>query len=113
MSREKLRIVAGVAALLVLLLVAVRLLPAYWRNQEFQRALEDVSREALASNLADEAVRVTVVNAAARLGVPLRFDGVSLKRTQGRLEVQALYIVPVELPLYSVDLHFRTRARVP
>jgi len=56
---------------------------------------------------------VAAVNAAARLGIALRFESVILRRAHGRLELETLYVVPVSLPLYSVDLHFRPRARVP
>jgi hypothetical protein len=36
-----------------------------------------------------------------------------VRRAQGRIEVEVVYEVPASLPLYSVDLHFRPRARVP
>jgi hypothetical protein len=104
---------AGAAALMLLILVAVRLVPAYWRNLEFQRTLERVATAGLTSGAPDEAIRVAAVNAAARLGLGVGFEQVTLKRAEGRLEVQALYVVPVDLPLYTVDLHFRTRVRVP
>ena len=107
------RMAAGATALVLLILVGVRLVPAYWRNLEFQRALEQVASAGLASGAQDEAVRVAAVNAAARLGLAVSFEQVTLKRAEGRLEVQALYVVPVDLPLYTVDLHFRPRVRVP
>jgi len=113
MRPGKVRTAAGAAALLLLILVAVRLVPAYWRNLEFQRALEHVAEAGLASGAPDEAIRVAAVNAAARLSLAVGFEQVTLKRAQGRLEVQALYVVPVDLPLYTVDLHFRPRVRVP
>ncbi len=107
------RMAAGAAALALLILVGVRLLPAYWRNLEFQRALKDLAAAGLKSGATDEAMRVGVVNAAARLGIGVRFGDVKVRRAHGRLEIQALYVVPVNLPVYAVDLHFRPRARVP
>jgi hypothetical protein len=107
------RIAAGAAALAVLMLFAARLLPPYWRNLEFQRVLEDTAQRAAASGEADDPLRVKVVNAAARLGLAVGFEQVRVRRAQGRLEIEVLYTVPVGLPLYSVDLHFRPRARVP
>lgn len=107
------RLVAGAAVLLLLVLFAVRLLPAYLLNLEFQRALtEIVGRPATATTL-DDVLRAEVVNRAARLGLPVRLDEVSVKRAVGRIEIEVLYVVPVELPLYTVDLHFRPRASVP
>jgi Flp pilus assembly protein TadG len=107
------RIGLGAAALLVLAVIAARLGPYYLQSLEFRRALETIGREALAQGRSDEAVRAAVVNAAARRGLRVTFDGVALKRTAGRLEIQVLYDVPVSLPLYSVDLHFRPRVRAP
>ena len=107
------RVAAGAVALALFILVAVRLVPAYWQNLEFQRVLEDVATEALTSGKSDEAVKIAAVNSAARLGLAVQFDKVTLRRAAGRLEVQALYVVPVDLPLYTVDLHFRPRVRVP
>jgi len=104
---------AGAAALVVLILFAALLLPPYWWNLEFQRTLEDTAQQAAGSGEADESVRVKVVNAAAKLGLRVGFDQVRLKRAPGRLEIEVLYVVPIELPLSSVDLHFRPRARVP
>jgi len=103
----------GAAALALLALFAAHLLPPYWRNQQFQRALGEVASRAVASQAADEVVRVAAVNAAARAGIAIRPDRVTVRRTHQRLEIQVLYEVPVELPLYSVDLHFRPRVRAP
>ncbi len=113
MNAQRWRVALGAAALLLLAVMGTRLAPHYLQSREFRGALETIGREALAAGRDDEAVRVAVVNAAARRGLPVRFDGVTLKRAAGRLEIQALYDVPVELPLYSVDLHFRPRVRVP
>lgn len=113
MNAQRWRIAAGAAALLVAGAVGARLAPHYLESREFRRTLETIGREALAAGRDDEAVRVAVVNAAARRGLPVRFERVTLKRAAGRLEIQALYDVPVALPLYSVDLHFRPRVRVP
>jgi hypothetical protein len=54
-----------------------------------------------------------VVNAAARRALPVRSENVRVRRGAGRVEIEVLYEVPVGLPLYTVDLHFRPRAVVP
>ena len=113
MKPGKWRIAAGAAALLVLVLFAARLLPAYWRNLAFQRALVEVAQQGAASEEADDGIRAKVINAAAGMGIAVGLGQVRIKRAQGRIEVEVLYDVPVDLPIYSVDLHFRPRARVP
>jgi hypothetical protein len=104
---------AGSAVLLVLLLLAARLFPAYLLNLEFQRALDETVQQAAGSATLDDVLRAEVVNRAARLGLPVRLTDIRVKRAERRLEIEVLYVVPVELPLYTVDLHFRPRASVP
>ncbi len=98
---------------MALAVISARLAPPYLEYLKFQRTLEDIAQREVGSSKPDDAVRAEVVNAAAGLGLPVGFEQVRVKRAQGRLEVQALYVVPAGLPLYTVDLHFRPRARVP
>jgi hypothetical protein len=107
------RIGAGVAVLLVMLLLAARLLPPYVRNLRFQTALTGVLQRATDSAGSDETVFKGVLEQAARLGLRVEAGDVRVRRAQGRLQVEVFYRVPVDLPLFTVDLHFRPRARVP
>jgi hypothetical protein len=107
------RIAAGVTVLLVMLALATRLLPPYVRNLQFQNALTGVLRQAADSAASDETILAGVLEQAARLGLRVEAQDVHVKRALGRLEVEVLYAAPAGLPLHSVDLHFRPRARVP
>ncbi len=113
MKAGKWRIAAGIAALLVMALLGARLLPAYWRNLAFQRSLQNVAQQALSSGASDDQTRINAINAAAVMGIPLRLNQIRLRRAPNRLEIEVIYAVPLEIPLYSVDLHFRPRVRVP
>ncbi len=92
---------------------AVRLLPAYLLNLELQRALTEIVERSAARTTLDDVLRAEVVNRAARLGLPVRLEDVGVKRADRRIEIEVLYVVPVGLPLYTVDLHFRPRASAP
>lgn len=107
------RIAAGAAVLLVLVMMAVRLLPSYLRNLEFQRALAEIVQRPETATALDDMLRAEVINRAARLGLPVRLRDVGVTRSDRRIEIEVLYVVPVDLPLYTVDLHFRPRASVP
>ena len=107
------RIAAGVMVLLLMLVLASRLAPPYVRNLEFQNALPGVLERAVKSGGSDEAILKGVLEQAARLGLHIDPNDVHPRRAQGWLRVEVFYAVPVGLPLYSVDLHFRLRARVP
>lgn len=107
------RIAAGLTVLLVMLVLATRLLPPYVRNLEFQNAMTEVLQRATASDGSDETILKGVLEQAARLGLRVDPKDIRVRRAQGWLGVELRYEVPVGLPLYSVDLHFRPRARVP
>ncbi len=105
-----LRIAAGVAVLAVLGLFAAVMLPPYFRNLEYQRYLEDLAAHSDIHNSSAEIVRVSAANRAARMGLPVRLDQVRVQPSGERFLVEVRYFVRVDLPLYTVDLHFRPAA---
>ncbi len=107
------RIATAIAVLALLAFIAGRLASSYLRNLEFERSLNRIARQALELKKDDDSVRAAVTNAAAQLGVPITFDQARIRRAAGRLEIEVLYQVPVSLPHYTVDLHFRARGRAP
>jgi hypothetical protein len=60
--------------------------------------------------LTEEAIRAEVAKRAARLGLPLTPSQIRVEKDGSRVRVEAMYVVRVDLPLYSVDLHFRPAA---
>ena len=110
MRPGRLRLAAGAAALVALAFVLARLMPAYLRDLEFQRALEEVVQRARESGQSDDVLRAQALDRAARLGLRVTPAQVRVKRAERRIQIEVLYEVRVTLPLYSVDLHFRPRA---
>jgi hypothetical protein len=90
--------------LLTLAAFAVFLTPVYYRNLRFARALGQLASRPGVK--ADSALRAIVVERAARLGLPVRYGDVALRGSRERLRIEVNYQVPVDLPLYSVSLHF-------
>lgn len=88
------------------------LTPAYWRNWQFTRQLEAVCEERAATNVTSDVIRAEVEDRAGRMGIPLKHDEIRITGpTQGRLEIEVLYVVRVDLGIYTADLHFRPRVR--
>lgn len=104
------RVTAGAAVLLLLTAFGVLLIPHYLRNLEFQRALEGMAQQGVNRNTPDQVVQVRVVDQAARLGLAIRPEQVRLHRSGERLSIAVRYAVPIDLPFYTVDLHFRASA---
>jgi hypothetical protein len=107
---SRVRVLAGIGVLAALVLIGIRLLPAYIHNFEFQRHLEEISKDR--SNLGSpaELVRVKVLERAARMGLPVTAEQVRVAPAEGRTRIEVRYFVRVDLPLYTVDLHFRPSA---
>ncbi|MGA2436156.1 MAG: hypothetical protein ABSG25_12810 [Bryobacteraceae bacterium] len=101
------RLVAGVAVLAALAAFAVSVVPAYRHNREFNGALERIAATEPRDPISDETVRSAVQDRAARLGLRVEPSEVELHRSPGHLRIAVRYKVPVDLALYSVDLHFR------
>jgi hypothetical protein len=102
------RAIAGIAVLAMLVLVGVLLIPPYLENFKLQRYLNDLGADEATAKLPVEVIRTNVVNKAAELGLPVHGDDVRVARSpEGQLHIEVLYVVHVDMSLYSVDLHFR------
>jgi hypothetical protein len=100
------RVTAGIGVLVILLLVSIVLVPPYLENFRLQRYVD--GEVGAASQ--PEILQAHIVNHAAQLGLPVLADDVKVTRTRNGLRVNIVYVVRVDLPLYTVDLHFHPAA---
>jgi hypothetical protein len=101
------RVAAGCLVFAAMARFAALLGPVYYRNLEFRSALEVVAAHPAAS---DDELRGAVLEDAARFRLPVRQDQVRVDRRENRLRIDVRYDVPVNLSVYSVDLHFHPAA---
>lgn len=106
MIATRLRQAAGVAVLAILLFLGIRLIPIYYHNQELQQFVEDVTHRAAAPTSSDDVLRSWILDRAGTLDLPVAADNVHIQRTADRVHIDVRYVVRVDLPLYTVDLHF-------
>jgi len=106
LPRWRIAAAAGILAALVGL-VAV-LAPTYFHNLDLQSYVSGLTREPGERNRSDEALRVQIVDKARELGLPVNADDVRITRAvDGKLEhIDVRYFVDVNLPGYTVKLHF-------
>jgi hypothetical protein len=95
-----------VAVLAILVFLGIRLIPIYYHNQELQQFVEDVTHRAAAPTSSDDVLRSWILDKAGELELPVAADNVRIQRTSDRLHIDVRYVVRVDLPLYTVDLHF-------
>ena len=100
------RRLAGIAVLAGFALVAVAVTPPYLHNWRFQGYLDDVVQKPQLPEL----MQANVVGKAAELGLPVRTGDVHVVRKGNGVRVDIVYIVKVDFPLYTVDLHFHPSA---
>jgi hypothetical protein len=107
---QAVRTVAGIVVLILLLAMAVRLAPPYVENFRLQQYVNDLAADPNTASQPPEAIRANIVRKAAALGLPVHDPDVHVMHTENTFKIQVLYLVHVDLPGYSVDLHFRPAA---
>ncbi|HLY18527.1 MAG TPA: hypothetical protein VKR61_14950 [Bryobacteraceae bacterium] len=106
MTTSRWRQAAGLAVLAILAVLGVRLIPIYFHNQELQRFVEEVTHRTEAATSSDDVLRSWVLEKAVELELPVVADNVHIERSPGKVRMDVRYVVHVNLPLYTVDLHF-------
>jgi hypothetical protein len=95
---------AAVVAILVILLAAFA--PYYFRNMQLQNFVSALTQRAELRAASDDVVRTQVLDKAHELRLPVTEDNVHILRSAEGLHVDVRYFVRVNLPGYTVDLHF-------
>ena len=104
------RSAAAVVVLAFLVIIGLRVLPPYLDNLSLQRFIERAITDVDLRSGPPEILKAKVADEAGRLGAPVRIDQVDVTRNGSRGRVQVLYVVRVDLGIYTVDLHFRPGA---
>ncbi|MFN3324680.1 MAG: hypothetical protein ACK5AZ_14380 [Bryobacteraceae bacterium] len=104
------RIAGAVVILTVLAVLGAWMIPPYLDNFRFQQYLKAAARDPEAAGRPVELVRIGVAERAARMGLPVRMGDVRVSRGADGLRIEVPYVVRLDMPLYTVDLHFRPSA---
>ena len=102
------RIAAAGLILAAMLALLVRLTPIYFHNMELQGYVGRLTHSVENLTRSDEVLRAMVLNEASRLSLPVAANDVHVSRSAlGAVErIDIRYFVHVNLPGYSVSLHF-------
>jgi hypothetical protein len=100
------RIAAALAVLAALLGFGALFAPIYLDNLKLQSFVAEITRRADSQTQTDEALRQTVLAKAVELDLPVKADNVHIDRAPDELRIAVRYFVRVNLPGYTVDLHF-------
>jgi hypothetical protein len=100
------RIAVAVFILAGLLFFTGRLAPIYLSNLKLQNFVSEMARRGENRTQPDDVLRTRVLDKARGLDLPVREDDVHISRSADGVRIDVRYFVRVDLPGYTVDLHF-------
>lgn len=98
------RIAAAGVVVAVMIFLAAKFTPIYIHNMELQNFVADLA--AHSPSQSDAALRAKVLERARGLDLPVLPGDVAIQRSPDRVRIEVRYIVRVNAPGYTVDLHF-------
>jgi hypothetical protein len=100
------RLAAGCLVLAALAFMAVLFAPLYIRNMSLQNYVDGITHSVENYAKSDDELRAGVLHKAHELNLPVTEDNVHVLRPAGALRIDVQYMVTVQAPLYTVNLHF-------
>jgi hypothetical protein len=105
-AARRVRVAAAILIVIALAVIGALLAPVYLNNYRLRGFVEELTHSAEARTQSDDAVRAAVLEKAESLGLPVRDENVLIRRSGDSLRIEVRYVVRVDFPLYTVDLHF-------
>jgi hypothetical protein len=109
---SKLNLVLTLAVLGAMIFTAVKVVPVYFANYQFQDAIQSESRFALTGypKKGEDDIREDVWKKMQELGIPARREDIRITITEGRVDIGVDYTVPIDLAIYQFTLQFHPHA---
>lgn len=109
---SKLNLVLTLAVLGSMIFAAVKIVPAYFANFQFQDAIQSESRFALTGypKKSEDDIREDVWKKAQELGIPVKREDIRIIISEGRVDIGLDYTVPIDLAVYQLTLQFHPHA---
>ena len=104
-------VILGLAFVGALIFLAIKLLPPYITNYQFQDAMDNLARSATYSPITEAELKKEVMKEARRIGVSLEDRQVTVQKTTGSsVGIAVHYEVPVDLMARQVVLQYNVTA---
>ena len=109
------KMVFGILIIVGAVILIAALAPPYFSNYQFQDALKTESQMTTYTTKTEDVIRDEVFKKAQDMDIPITREQIKVVRNgvvgTGTVDIEASYIVHVNLPGYPVDLHFDASAR--
>jgi hypothetical protein len=91
---------------------AIKIVPVYVENYQFQDSIEAESRFALTGypKKGPDDVRADIFKKAQELDIPVKSEDIRVSMTNGSVEIATDYSVPIDLKVYQFTLQFHPHA---
>jgi len=100
------RAALGILILAGLAFFLIRFAPVYFRNLELQSFVSGITHSGDSQTKSDDLLRTWVLNKARELNLPVEQDDIRILRAPDAFRIDVRYFVRVDLPGYTVNLHF-------
>jgi len=107
---DTLKLILGIAVIVVMIYLGIQVVPPYYSNYEFQ---DIITREALDSTykpISEDDIRAQVITDAKQYDISLAEPDVKVVRSggmgTGSVSINVKYDVHISAPIYPFDLHF-------
>ena len=100
------RIAAAFLVLAALVFFLAAFIPYYLRNLKLQNFVSEITRHVENQARSDDVLRTFVVEKARQLELPITEDEVHITRPLDGLRIDIRYFIKVDVPGYTVNLHF-------
>jgi hypothetical protein len=109
---NKLNLLITLVILGSMIFAAVKIVPVYFANYQFQDSIESESRFALTGypKKTPEDVRNDILNKAKELGIPAQREAIRVAMDNGSVDIGLDYSVPIDLAFYQFTLQFHPHA---
>ena len=100
------RIAAAFLVLAALVFFLAAFIPYYLRNLKLQNFVSEITRHVENQAKSDDVLRTFVVEKARQLELPITEDEVHITHPLDGLRIDIRYFIKVDVPGYTVNLHF-------
>ncbi|HTZ74040.1 MAG TPA: hypothetical protein VMB47_08970 [Candidatus Aquilonibacter sp.] len=109
---SRLSMIITLAILAAMVFAAVKIVPVYFANFEFQDAINSESQFALTGypKRSQDDIQDEVYKKAQQLGIPAKKDDIHVIMTSGTVSISLDYTVPIDLSVYQFNLQFHPHA---
>ena len=91
-------------------IAAAIFIPIYFENLKLESFVSELTRGGQNQTKSDDWLRSRIVDKARELDLPVMADNVHIIRQREGMDIDVRYFVRVDLPGYTVNLHFHPQA---